>query len=86
MRAGDKGIDAFEAVDHAVVEQLFQGAVNLQRRTETVTAQLVEDGVGAQGPFGARQRIEHQGLVLCQLMGGCSGVIGCQRQEDAGWT
>ncbi len=50
MGAGNEGVDAFEPMHDAIFEQLFQRPVDLQRRTKTLVAQLVEDRIGAEGP------------------------------------
>lgn len=65
--AGDEGVDAFQPVHDAEFEQLFERAIDLQRRAKTVIAQLVEDRVGAERAFGVGKRVEDQGLVLGQL-------------------
>ncbi|RAK25941.1 hypothetical protein C7374_11716 [Falsochrobactrum ovis] len=42
MGAGDEGVEAFQPVDQAHVDQLFQRTIDLKWRAKTVLAQLVE--------------------------------------------
>ena len=69
MGAGDEGIDAFKPVDGTCLEQLFESAVDLQRRPQAFVAQTVEDCVGRQRLASFFQRIEDQGLVAGEFAG-----------------
>lgn len=60
VTAGDEGIQAFEAVDHAAFDELFERAVDLQGRAKAVAVQSVENGVGGERAIGFRQRFENQ--------------------------
>ena len=45
MGAGDEGVQAFEAMNHAELDQLVERAVDLQGGAKAVFAQLVEQRV-----------------------------------------
>src|SRR5690606_3678722 len=75
MRAGNEGIEAFEAMDQPVIEQLFQCAIDLQRRAETVVTQLVEDRIGAEWAFCLGQNVENQCLIAGQVLRGVMVVM-----------
>ncbi len=76
MRAGNEGIEAFEAMDQPVVEQLFKRTIDLQWRAETVVAQLIEDRVGAERAFRLGQHVENQCLIAGQVLRGVMMVMG----------
>src|SRR5690606_16228859 len=66
--AGDEGVEAFQPVDQAHVDQLFQRTIDLKWRAKTVLAQLVEQRIRAGGPLHPRKRVQHQRLVLRQIV------------------
>lgn len=68
MGAGNKRIQTLQAVDKAQLHKLFQGPVDLKRRAESFVPQRVEQGIGARRSLSARQCIQHQCLVFCQIM------------------
>jgi hypothetical protein len=72
MAAGDKGIEAFETMHKPELHQLVERAVDLERRAKAVIAQLVENGVGAQGPVGIRQRPMTSDWFLVRSTGACT--------------
>ena len=47
MGAGDESLAAVDPVDQAAIDQLVEGAIDLQRRAKAFVAQAIEDGVGA---------------------------------------
>ncbi len=47
VTAGDKGVQTLQPVNPAHANQLFQGAINLQRRPKAGVAKLIENHIGA---------------------------------------
>ncbi len=48
MAAGNKGIEAFKAMNHPEFNQLVECPIDLQRGAKTMIAKLVLNGVGAE--------------------------------------
>lgn len=46
MGTGNKRIHAFKLMDQPLLHQFFESPVNLQRRTETLIPQFVQNGIG----------------------------------------
>jgi hypothetical protein len=64
MRAGNKGIDAFEPVNDTAFHQLIERPVDLQGRPEPVIPQAVKDRIGAQRSIRLCQGFKNQCLIF----------------------
>ena len=62
--AGDESIEALDAVDETGIHQLVEGTVNLKRRAEPFTTQIVENGVGPKRRPRGFEPAENELLVL----------------------
>lgn len=68
MSTGNKSVEAFKAMHHAKFEQLFERPIDLQRRTETVVTELIEDRIGAERTIRLGQHVENERLIAGQIM------------------
>jgi hypothetical protein len=70
LGAGDEGVEAFQPVHEAALDQRVERPVDLQRRAESILAQLVEQRVGAERAARGLQPFEDAELVPCQHIAG----------------
>ena len=73
LGAGDEGVEALQPVDEAALDQRVERPVDLQRRAESLLAQLVEQRVGAERAGRSLQPFENADLVPGQRFAGSHG-------------
>ena len=70
LGAGDEGVEAFQPVHEAALDQRVERPVDLQRRAEPLLAQLVEQRVGAERAGRSLKPLENADLVPGQRFAG----------------
>ncbi len=65
--AGDECIEAFKSMDEPHLNQLVEGAIDLQGCAEAVVTKLIKDYVGAHRSLGVQQVFEDKSLIACEL-------------------
>ncbi len=82
--AADEGVERFQPVRQAVLDQLVERAIDLQRRAQPVVAQLVENVVGRERRLGMVQRLQHQVLVARQVARALVVMVVVTMRHDLG--
>ena len=67
MRACDKGIQAFEPMDHAEFDELVERPVDLQRRAKAMLPQPIEQRIGLERPVAVHECVEDEGLIAREI-------------------